>query len=75
MAQISFEWKIEPLDTLCPRTGRPLGCVHEIVLGTEDEGRVFGPMPMEVTEAFVRTRREQAADAMYNDGAIRIITS
>jgi hypothetical protein len=75
MTQISFEWKIEDLNTLCPRTGRKLGCVHEIVLGTEDDGRKFGPMPLEVAEAFVRARREQAADAMSNDGAIRIITS
>lgn len=74
MTTISGEWKVEELPDPDSH-GRRQVVIHETILGTDDEGRKWGPMPGSVSEAFIRIRRERLAKLMSIVGGTRILTN
>jgi hypothetical protein len=72
MAFVTLELKIEDLGTYDPYTGRRQAVVHEKILGTDDEGRKYGPMPGFAAESFCRVRRARFAQLMRQNNGVRI---
>lgn len=71
MTTMTAEWRIVP-NGLYNSRGEQLCFVEEKMLGTNDEGRRFGPMPGAAAEAFIRARRAVVKRAMEKDGHKKI---
>jgi hypothetical protein len=67
MTTVSLSLSVAPTGDVDDK-GRKTCIVKEEILGTDEDPRIWGPMPCVVVEAFCRARRSQFMKAMHETG-------